>query len=448
MRKTLLTYIFILCIIAFLVVCLKLLGVQSRQLSQYLFPVGILFSILVLIFNFNSFLYFLLSTIPFATSIFEHEIGIVTFNLYTLSIIFLTLLIIFKIVTKMIDYQSNPIDIPMATVLFLFLFTTLFSKSIIHSGLLFFHGVFIPIISYFVITNSLKTRADYLNAFNFFMLGLVILGILSLLEYTLTHTRIVILSMPSISIATFLIVPTLYAAYSPSIPKQIKIPTFLICSFALILTYSRVYLLYLCLSPLFYLIIRKRKGGVLLASTLIITLIMTVTISFSIGKYPNKILNNTYQEKEGLKKIQKSIHRLLSLELLKSSLVARAISYREGLLRFMNRPIIGNGLNLEKGTVSTRHNFHTEWLEYGGIIGYLAFTSLFLIYFIKLNRFAAIKSDVAINLLTIFGIILNGLTNGLLHGAMPLVLFIMMGFGMVCFQLEKYDNTIKKVINT
>ena len=117
----------------------------------------------------------------------------------------------------------------------------------------------------------------------------------------------------------------------------------------------------------------------------------------------------------------------MDINLWKEALYWRAFSYHEGIANFSSAPVFGVGLY--KGEVYvTRHNFHVEWLEYGGIVGYLLYTGSFLLHFLSFSAYATFDRFIAINLLILLVILSNSFTNGFMHGIMPYIAFVIIGF--------------------
>ena len=92
----------------------------------------------------------------------------------------------------------------------------------------------------------------------------------------------------------------------------------------------------------------------------------------------------------------------------------------------MKHPILGTGLKPGRVNVTT-HNFHIEWLQYGGIIGGILGTGIFLSFFL-LNRSTIQKDPYRVAIFCIIAIVLmNCMTNGIMHGYRNIVIFGLIG---------------------
>nr|MDA3868644.1 hypothetical protein [Gammaproteobacteria bacterium] len=141
------------------------------------------------------------------------------------------------------------------------------------------------------------------------------------------------------------------------------------------------------------------------------------------------------------KEIEFSAERLTNVDFLLGTIYGRALSYRGGIDSFLASPIFGNGLFRGEYMV-TQHNFHVEWLQYGGMIGYILYAVVLISHAIRMRRSAQRDHWIAANLVTMILILANCVTNGLMHGVMPYVLFLLMGLNEARFRINNKATEI------
>lgn len=355
--------------------------------------------------------------LPFAKSIFNFEIWIITFNFYTIGIIFLFLLSIFLVLLNKKTYSFDSIDFFILLICFSFLISTLKSKDIIDAGFLAFHAIFIPVLSYFVLKIMLDNDFEYKILLYAIILSISIFGIFVFLNAVKTHQRGAAFSIPPIGSATYLIVGLLYILYLKLYKNREFFVPFIFNILGFISTYSRVYILVFLLTPIFRKIILKSKSFLFILVFFIVTLLFTVFLVFYANKFSTDI---TYTPSE-----IRSIERLYDVNFYRWTLYNRAISYKKGLENFKNNFLFGVGL-YKGDIVITQHNFHIEWLEFGGIFGYILYLLMFLLFFKKSSHYVN-DNYVGVSLIIIISILFNSLFNGIMHGIMPYMIFIVMG---------------------
>ena len=175
-----------------------------------------------------------------------------------------------------------------------------------------------------------------------------------------------------------------------------------------------------------------RKGGTrrMFAGFLVVTLALTLWFSFSISK-EEAATYKLYREdiSKEFKEMEKGSGRLFSPSHWMYSLQIRFLDHRTGLDVFLKHPVLGTGI-LPGEHMVTQHNFHVEWLQCGGVVGYVLFALTIMDFFWRLGPRCRNDKELAITVAAAMAVMLNSLLNGLLHGEIPLLLFTIFGFGM------------------
>ncbi|HIJ91203.1 MAG: O-antigen ligase family protein [Desulfobulbaceae bacterium] len=446
MKKTILLYSCIVLVLAGVAVLLRIAGIDTtRGMVTYLLPVAVVLLGMAAVYNPESIFYLVLASLPFAEGLLKFEIGSVTFNIYTIGMVALGGFCGWRIITGTSRLRFIPQDIAILLLCVLYLGTTLNSTDVIGSGFLAFHAIFIPVVSFYVLRIYVTTEERFWLCFRFFCLGIILFSVAGISQFFVNKQRLEVLSVPPVGAATFFLIPVLFAKHLAT-AKKIKLTIFLLSSVAFILTFTRVYLFLLFLSPIIYFLIRRGFARLLIFLMLLFSLFATLTLSYSVYTPEEFDTLNLVEERQEYAAKERMIDRMTDPKLWKRALVGRALSYREGLNNFIKHPIVGTGLYKgvivkggQKYGMITRHNFHVEWLEYGGIAGYMASFFFVMLYFSRLANAAKHHKILALNLVAVFVILCNSLTNGFMHGVMPLVTFIMMGFGVSYYWLIRRE---------
>ncbi len=359
--------------------------------------------------------------LPFSLGVLQIEIGIVTFNPYTLGIMGALLVVIAGMAMGKLRYRFAPEDVGVLLLGLSFLLSTLRARNTVEAGFLAFHGVFIPIVTYFALKTLIRTPEQYRKALVAFVSGVTAFALFGLFEFARNPVRLHVLNMPSISAAALLTAGLIVITYSGWWRKPLAMLAALALFGALLATFSRGYLVLLLLTPLFFRILRRGHATTLMVAMLAASLIGTL------------VFVQVYElfHVEGLDKGQEqTAERITDLGYWLNSLYGRARYYSVGLQEFARSPIIGNGFHQNfvsgDGHAVVWHNFHVEWLEYGGIIAYLLYVAVLVLHFRGMSRAARSQRTVAVNLMVIFTILLNGLMNSFTAGISPILGFLFM----------------------
>lgn len=395
----------------------RTLDLSPTQSAFFLGPLLIALILVGIIYDWFFLLCVLLAWLPFFRGPLQIQIGIVTFNPYSLGIISFAALALYRTTILGWRYGLTSTDIYILLLCALFFVTTLFSSEMITTGYLAFHALFIPVLSYFVIKASVNSERQYHVLIRSYVVGVVIFSLIVIGRFVVVHERVSVLGVPFIGVATFTISALLLLFYG-NWPRSIaaKLAAAVIFT-AFFVTFSRVYLLFLIISPLLLWLIRRGRAFALLLGILILSLGATVFVASTA---------QTFVPTQFSMKGANTASRLTSLSDLRASLYGRALAYRRGLERFLRHPIFGVGIHRGSYMV-TQHNFQVEWLEYGGIIGYILYASVLLSHFYNIGRQATRDIWSGLGLLIVIIIIGNSATNGIMHGIMPYMAFVAMG---------------------
>ncbi len=366
-------------------------------------------------------LYIVLFLFPFYKSTFSVEVGIITFNPYSIGIIALTLLAMAKNIFMTRKYGVNMVDIFFLLFCLSFFVSTLFSPNIVKSGSMAYRWVFLPVISYFVIKTFIEDEDQFMKALFFLLAGIVVFSILGLMDIGIAR-RHLILSMPPIGAATLAVFVLITIFYSGWWRKKIGFVSLVFSALLLIMTYSRIYFIAILISPLlFYLIIRR--GHIIKLFVLLFPVSLILALGLSVNP---KLFKPKFNPSE---QATRSISRVVDIRTYEKSIYNRGRQYKEGLHSFAKHPVIGTGIKHGKRQNVTTHNFHIEWLEYGGLLGYIFGFGIFASYFLIQRPYVTKDSFCAVNMCIISIVLMNCFFNGIMHGIMPYMIFIVMGLG-------------------
>ena len=390
---------------------------NPKLVLLYALPLIVVAIAVALFFDAVGYLCVLLAILPFSFGIGQIEIGIVTFTPFFLGIGVTTFFVLGRSMLRIDRFGFGKLDLALTLLCLTYLVSTLFSDKLIESGFLAFRGIFIPVLAYFSIKGMVRMDSHSRQAIGFFVAGITIFGIFGIGQFTVTYERNLVLGVASIGLATFTVSAAYYLFFLKWWRKLLGFIALLVCLTAFLLSLSRVYLLIVLLSPWIFHFIRRGKGFHLFAVMMPVTLVATLLVTAA----PDSFKPLHYEQSKG-----ETVVRITQLDYWKASLYGRAITYQESLRNFKENPFFGTGLREGKYTVTT-HNFHLEWLEYGGVVGYFLYASIFFVHFWSAGKAARFDSIIAVNLLIIATILFNAVTNGLMHGMMPYVAWICIG---------------------
>lgn len=359
--------------------------------------------------------------LPFSLGILQFEVGVITLNPYTIGITAAALLALGGAALGAFRYRYAVEDVFVALLGGAFLVSTLLARDLIQAGFLAFHGVFIPIMTYLALKSLVRTQDQYLKVLVAFVAGVTAFALYGLVVFIGDPQRLYVLSVPPISAAALMTAALVILAYSGWWRTKLGLAAAFLLLAGLLATFSRGYLLLLLLSPLVFRWIRRGGAGKLMVSMLAASLVGTLLFVSSYELFYVKVDNREQEQ---------TAERVTDVQFWLSSLYGRARYYAVGLQEFSKSPLIGNGFhqNFEAadGKAVVWHNFHVEWLEYGGLLAYSLYVGLLVLHYRAMARLARTQRLVAINLTIMFLVLVNGLMNSFTAGLSPVIGFLFM----------------------
>jgi O-antigen ligase len=374
--------------------------------------------------------------LPFHLLFPEFKIGTITFNAFTAAIILMGIYALSRnSIIGWKRYSVSLFDLAILIYLFISLWGMLFiSKDIKDSGYMSFHGIFIPVLSYFVIKSFFRGEEDAGELSLLLIFSMAVFAMATLQEYATTHERTLTPIGAHISGATLLFWGGTLALYSGainSLAARLLLSLFIIAAMAS--TFSRAYLfLFLALMPI-SLMLKWRLGKWVVIGFLIVGTMLTVaSMDFGGGL---SVDNRT------LATIETSSNRLTDVRSYEGALSGRGVMWNIGFQKFMQSPLIGWGAHTAEGMLyNSYHNNYIDWLAYGGLIGFFLQMFFFIQHFQKADKQRKINKMLLANLLVVLAVLANGFANGIAHGVMPSLIFILFALNEVMLgrnQLQK-----------
>ena len=424
--KNILIYFFL----AVLIFAEFLLLKEDRS-SDFLLPIliaDLVFFLALATYNTNLCLNLVIMSLPFKL-LYSYEIGIVTLDLYTVGVILLSAVCLIKIFLGQLSYKYIPSDITL--ILFTTVCLTFFitSNDIIKSGFVFFHTVFIPALTYFVIRILLTNEEKYSLFKLHFLLAVTIMAVLGCVEFFQSGQRIATTSGDALRGSLFFILAFFLLL---SFRKKKHLIAGMVNLLAFVFGFCRVLLASFCLSPVFYLLSKKGFSKALFLFLAVSTLLFTIGMAGSkqITSQYNQFKREFQREHpfESLGAVGKTEKRLSDITFVKLSLASRVTAWREDLISFTSHPILGVGMGITRVQAASSHNLHVQLLAYTGLIGYSIFH---LLLFQGMSSITEKRTDLLIRdfhfySTAVFLIYLNGLGNGLFHGIFNYILFMVL----------------------
>lgn len=367
-----------------------------------------------------------LAWLPF-DRVYSVSIGFMTVTPYYVGIVLVFITTLVKVVFDRERFVVTATDFALGAVCFMYLCSTLLSDIPQTAGLLAFRAIFIPTLTYFVCKALLQDEEMLLRALNLFAVGIGVLAGAALVAFVISSERPEPFGRDGVAMASMAIVPLMVGLYG--VQRGHRLWRLVMIGGGLVavgVSISRAYWIFVLLSPLFFRLFMRGRAFMVALAMLATSLLLTLWITTDASSFATVRINN--QEDHG-------IQRVLSAEHWKAAIYNRVVlMYAPSLEQFERRPIFGRGLYVAESQATTTHNLHLEWLESGGLLGYLAFAALYLTHFRNLSRRA--RGDPMSSALGIasLAILINGITNGIMHSVMPTV--AMMCLGLVAARLQ------------
>ncbi|MES9940613.1 MAG: O-antigen ligase family protein [Candidatus Thiodiazotropha sp. 6PLUC2] len=365
----------------------------------------------------------------------SYELGVVTFHPYSLCMLIVLPFAIWRTAQKPSSYGFRMIEMVIILLALSYLQSTLLSETMLKSGRLAFHALFIPIVSYFICKALIRNEKEYLIAMKFLIGSILLFSVATIVLYIQTGLRPVVLEIQPIGVSALVIVAFFYFLYNKNQWNIFKITGLLIVSSALILSMSRVYILFSIVSPVFIKLLKK-KAVIIWSLMFFLTLTMTLVFTYTVEDY-----SMAHTSADGAK----TMERMYDAKHVLRALAGRAYVYKVALKDFWDSVVFGVGIRVGEIQV-TPHNYHVEWLQYGGVIGYLLYALIFIFHAKNISKYIRNDSYLQVNGLILLGTMTNSLTNGFMHGIMPYIAFIIMGLSEARVNIHKKNIKNQKKI--
>ncbi len=367
-----------------------------------------------------------LAWLPFDKA-FSVDIGVMTITPYYVGIVLVSLTTLVQVLLDRERFVVTSTDIALLAVCFMYLCSTLLSDVPQTAGLLAFKGIFIPTLTYFVCKTLLQDEDVLLRALSMFGIGLAILALVALFEFVAFPERPKPFERDGVAMATLAILPLMVGLYGMPRVRSLARTTMIVGGLIAVgVSISRAYWIFVMASPFMFRFFIRGRAYLVALSVLSLSLVMTLWITLDAPSFAPVRINN--QDDHG-------IQRVLSADHWKAAIYNRVVlMYEPSLEQFKKTPIFGRGLYIPEYQATTTHNLHLEWLESGGVLGYLAFLSVYLTHFRNLARRG--RGDALACALGVasLAVLVNGVTNGIMHSVMPTV--AMMCLGLVAARLQ------------
>lgn len=375
-----------------------------------------------------------LAWLPFSVGAATFEIGFVTLTLYMASILLLIPMALYRKFSGKYPFGLRLVDCGIILLCSSYLTSTLFARNPLGAGYLAVHAIFVPVASYYVIKALVETESEYRQAITALTIGFSLFCLVALATFIESGMtlRVRVLSRDAIAVSTMSMVALVIFFISTTVPRLIRGLGILASLGGLIASMARSYLVLLVLAPGIWRIVRAGRGF----------LFIVIFLGASLGGTLFLSSNSELMKAKGWKPGQENgIERLTNIEYWKEGLHGRLLTFQESLRHFEAAPIFGTGLRPPDELGSTVHNFHLEWLEYGGVVGYLLCAGILLSHYMSSQKVAVSDPWCAGNLTMMILLFANGLTNGMMHGLMPYLFFILLGFNEARLNISKQVST-------
>jgi hypothetical protein len=359
--------------------------------------------------------------LPFSLGFLQFEIGVVTLNPYTLGITVAALVAVLGSLVGWARFRGAKEDLLVLLLAATFLVSTVLAKDVVDAGFLAFHGIFIPVVTYFALKLLVRTPEQYRKVLVAFVIGATAFAAAGIVTFIGNPERLYIFNMPPISAAGVMAAALIVVLYSEWWRRILGAVAAGVLCVGLIMTFSRGYMLLVLCTPVVYALIRRGEATKLMVAMLVLSLGATLMLVASYDVFYVQSLDKTQAE---------SAARLTDFQYWLSSLYGRARYYSVGLEEFAAAPFFGNGFHRgfvsADGSAMVWHNFHVEWLEYGGLVAYVLYVSLLVTHFHAMARAARTNRAIAVNLTVVLTILVNGLMNSFTAGISPVLGFLFM----------------------
>ena len=381
-------------------------------------------------------LYLIILLFPFQTRSFSYEIGIITLSMFSGGILVLSVSCFYQIIIGRYQFKVSTFF------LFLFyfsLFSLLFlftSPDLIHSGYVYFHTIFLPIIIYFVIRTLIITPNSYTIFKSHLLFTITIAALIEILNFLHSGRRVSTRTTGYDDVDNALILASLFIlciffliAYKK---KKLLLPILINFS-AFIFMISRSYIASFIFSPIYYYFVKRGFGRIIMITIIISTLIFSFSLSRLITDYEYSKIQRRVNSRYRLDKTEKenTFKRLFDSDLWIIRLYGLGSIWRFEMEDIDSYFLIGRGIGVHKLDLASSHNVHIQLFTYFGSIGWILFHITLVLgipsFRARLPDNELFRKDLYFLIILCGMIYVNGISNGLFHGNFNKVLFLCLG---------------------
>lgn len=406
-------------------------GFDSDYAKYSLLILPVFGIVLCWLYDFNYIVSLLFVAFPYSRGFFQFEIANVTFSPFSFGCLLIGFYLFIKFLTGNAKLKITAFDFVYIALIAFYTITTMTAHNFSKTGYLYLHGLIIPFICYYIVRLSNFNADQLYGLWSHFTFSALVFMSLFVVYSLASPGRSLFLRMTPIDIATLSYAFVSYYYFNKG--KKFGRFFLFISIIALILTFSRTYIVCLVLLPLFKRYLTSRNAVFLTHCFFIVSLLFTVIVSVQVDvNIMDSVSKDEYVANE------KNQGRLYSADNWKRAFLGRFRSFAFALEDIKENPMLGAGLDF--GNKSSTHNFHLEWLQSSGIVGYVLFYLLFILFFRRLSPFLNTDPFAKCIYVTIIVVFINGLMNGVLHGIMPKLNMILMGAGYSWVAQLKLQN--------
>lgn len=156
----------------------------------------------------------MLILLPLSKGPVSYEFGVVTLYPYTLCMLMVLPFALWRTVQKPSKYGFRFIEVVMILLALSYLQSTLLSETLLSSGRLAFHALFIPIISYFIAKSLIRNEREYILAIRCLIGSILLFSIAVIVSFIQTGLRPVVFEIQPIGVSSLLIIGFIYLLYN------------------------------------------------------------------------------------------------------------------------------------------------------------------------------------------------------------------------------------------
>lgn len=356
---------------------------------------------------------------PFYRGVLQIEVAGVTLGPYTM---ILLALLVYSIARARLKFSK--FDIFIVLLCAYYIVVLVISKNIRTGGYTAFHSLFIPTVSYYVIKSMVRSEEQIKALEIVFVLGIVVLSGVYIVYFFKTGQRGVnFMGAGTIASSSFILFGIVLGVTVGFFRKLIFWPLLGLMILALVLTFSRMTLAVFIAFPVIMGQIKRGRAAIMIIAFLVFAFTFTMVLANSSASLKSKSADP---------KSEYTLDRITSVQHWAATFYNRSVSYKESLDIFKRNPVVGGGYPAE---VHARHNMFLEFLEYGGIIGFLLHVSMFIAHGLRFRRAAVTDVYIRTNIGLYFFVLLNSILNPFTLGVSPYLAYVLMGLNEARYRM-------------